>query len=267
MKKYIILVILLSCSIINARLSIDKSFILLDNDKRNDTLQIFNSSSETKYYKIEFIHQKQTESGGYTKIAKKDSKNNADEILIISPKRIIIQPKSSQTVRFQRKNLNNVNNGDYISFVLIQELEDPNKTAVNVESNVKKSKELSISITPLFGVSFPVIIRKGETSFNLNVLSLNPAIVNNKPALSLYVEHKGMHSSRGSFKLTYKGKLIAIASDVNIFASTPQRQVALAIADEDVYAEAKQNKDFIKLEYIDSIDKKFNFTQNISIAK
>ena len=137
--------------------------------KRSQTLNIINQSNKPQTYRVSIEEYTQDENGKYIKV--KSVQNSAQKYLIYSPKQFTLMPGKSQAIRVARKGLGELEDGEYVSHLVVSETfmqqseTEAQKKQNNKTNTTDETKEFSINIHTLFTVSVPVTIYKGK-NFN-----------------------------------------------------------------------------------------------------
>lgn len=226
-----------------------------DSRKRSQTLNIINQSKNPQTYRVSMVEYTQDENGKYHKA--ETVANSAQKYLIYSPKQFTLMPGKVQAIRVARKGLGEAKDGEYVSHLLVSEVEMPhmkktekkkdepkaekkaedgaveaNKEDANKEgaseneqSAENETKEISITIHTLFATSVPVTIYKGDhLSQATEVLSHNVS----GDKLNLVLQRKGNISSRLILKVyNAKGEEIGRAGPVRIYTPNGKRNLTI----------------------------------------
>lgn len=204
-------------------------------------VKLINKSNETVTYRVTLQHLRMNEKGEYQEIdeTKKFDEKFADNLLRFSPRKITLKPNEVQTIRIALNKADTSGNGEYRSHLLFREEPAADfKQANNVEpSKAKDDKKISIVLKPLFGISIPVIVNKGEVSAtgtldNLAVKSDDKD--KSKKFLSIDVQRSGDASLYGNFVVKFKdaaGKEhdAGILNAVSVFAPYAKRNVMIPL--------------------------------------
>lgn len=223
-----------------------------DSRKRSQTLNIINQSKNPQTYRVSMVEYTQDENGKYHKA--ETVSNSAQKYLIYSPKQFTLMPGKVQAIRVARKGLGEAKDGEYVSHLLVSEVEMPhmkktekkkdepkvekkaedgateaNKegTAENEQSAETETKEISITIHTLFATSVPVTIYKGDhLSQATEILSHN--VSGNK--LNLVLQRKGNVSSRLVLKVyDANGDEIGRVGPVRIYTPNGKRNLTIKL--------------------------------------
>ena len=221
-----------------------------DSRKRSQTLNIINKSKNPQTYRVSMIEYTQDENGKYYKA--ETVSNSAQKYLIYSPKQFTLMPGKMQAIRVARKGLGDAKDGEYVSHLLVSEVEMPHMKKIekkkggpkaekkaedgaieankdgaieNEQSAENESKEISITIHTLLAASVPVTIYKGDhLSQVTEVLSHNVS----GDKLNLVLQRKGNISSRLVLKVyDAKGDEIGHSGPVRIYTPNGKRNLTI----------------------------------------
>lgn len=221
-----------------------------DSKKRSQTLNVINQSKEPQTYRVSMIEYTQDENGKYNKV--ETVSNSAQKYLIYSPKQFTLMPGKVQAIRVARKGLGDAKDGEYVSHLLVSEVEMPHIKKIEKKENEPKAekkvedgaadankddatgdeqtvenetKEISISMHMLFATSVPVTIYKG------NHLSQATEVVSHNVSddkLNLVLQRKGNVSSRINLKVyDAKGNEIGHMGPVRIYTPNGKRNLTI----------------------------------------
>jgi hypothetical protein len=113
---------------------------------------------------------------------------------------VVLGPNEAQTVRLQLTRTGNLEQGEYRSHIYFRAVE---KQIALGEEDQNEAEGISINIKTVFGISIPVIIRKGAstTAIELSVLELDRDPEN--PLLSLVINRSGNMSVYGELSVEH----------------------------------------------------------------
>ena len=137
--------------------------------QRVQSVRIINNSTKSQVYRVSLVNYVQGKDGKLTEV-NTDNGPYARKYLVFSPRQFRLKPHEVQTVNVSRRGLNDLKDGEYVSHLKVQE--------VNLGEPTKKEgeeKTVSISLTPLFAVTIPVTIEKGD-----NLVSKTEVVSYNK---------------------------------------------------------------------------------------
>jgi hypothetical protein len=147
----------------------------------------------------------------------------ADPYLRYYPRSVTIAPKKSQIIKMQFVKSGKMASGEYRSHIFFRAV--PKVNPRGDKDVVTDSTPVSAKLTPVFGITIPVIIRVGESTTQVTLSDLSVEIVNDTmPKFKLQFNRSGNFSVYGDMIVTYvpnQGKEIKVASVKGIGVYTP----------------------------------------------
>ena len=189
--------------------------------KRVQTVRVINTSDKEQTYRVSMVNYVQKPDGSLVEVDT-DDKFYARKHLTWSPRQFHLKPREMQTVNIARKSLSNLPDGEYVSHLKVQEvlLGDPNRKR-DVDA-----KTISMTLTPLFAVTIPVTIEKGD-----NLVS-KTEVVNYKKVgadkIEFLLKRLGNKSSRVNLVVeTPKGEQIGRLNEVKVYMTNTQLTITM----------------------------------------
>lgn len=145
--------------------------VVLEGRARSEELILGNTGTGTAVYRIRLIHMAMTEEGGIKEIpdgpegVTPDLQNGMDPAQLIrySPHQVTLEPGQSQVLRVMLRKPAQWAEGEYRIHMLFQAV--PSELAGGKGATPSPTtKGLSIRLTPVIGLSIPIIIRNGQAS-------------------------------------------------------------------------------------------------------
>ena len=141
--------------------------VVFDGNKRSEELNLANIGKDTATYIISFIQIRMKGDGTFEKITTPDPDQNfADKNLRFFPRTVTLAPNEAQTVKVQLTKANDLAPGEYRSHLYFR-ASPPEKPLGDLEPD--KDSAISVRLVPVFGISIPVIIRKGESNITVGI--------------------------------------------------------------------------------------------------
>lgn len=229
-----------------AKLAVTPQYILFDtnNRERVKTVMLSNNSDEEKTYRIKLEHYFHDDKGKVHKIDENKelinkgdyvpnfknmikNLNFADKLFYYGPRKITLGPRETQMVKFQRKPLTGVEDGEYRSYVLFQGIDKPKALTKNI--NLENGK-LAFQIHGLYGISIPLIVRKGNLYSGAEMLNLKKVKTKDGGAALLFdIIREGTKSLRGNVEVYLKDQRIGVASNVAIYLTANKREITIPL--------------------------------------
>lgn len=170
--------------------------VVFEGSKRSEELNLANVGNDTATYFISIIQIRMKEDGAFEKITQPDSGQKfADKNIRFFPRSVTLAPNEAQSVKMQITKSNELQDGEYRSHIYFRAL--PKEKPLG-EKKPFKDSGVSVQLIPIFGISIPVIIRRGENTTNLSLSDLVFSYDKDTiPALTLTINRIGNMSVYG----------------------------------------------------------------------
>ncbi len=146
---------------------------MIENRQRAKSMTIFNRTDKTLVYTFDWERRAQTPEGKLIKLEKGETSPGykpADDMLIYSPRQVVVKPGKSQKIRIMVRRPEGLEDGEYHSHILIKP-EDLESKKLNTE----QEKGMSGTMKVKSYMSIPVFVRQGKTDIDFELT--NGAII------------------------------------------------------------------------------------------
>lgn len=175
--------------------------VVFDGKTQKIILSIANTGTKTATYSVSFVQRMMNEDGSFTIIDTPiEGAPFADPFLRIYPRKVTLEPREGQNIVLQLKRQANMAEGEYRSHLYFRSEE--NYTPLGTESK-STEKTVSVQITPVYGISIPIIIRSGNVSSTVSLKELSLHKIEDKNSLAFDFVRAGNSSVYGDFKVEY----------------------------------------------------------------
>jgi hypothetical protein len=145
--------------------------VVFEGNKRSEELNLANIGKDTATYVISLIQIRMKEDGTFEKITQPDSSQLfADKFLRFFPRSVTLAPNEAQAVKVQLIKTGDLLPGEYRSHLYFRANPVPRPLGEEVVN--KNDSTLAVRMTPIFGISIPVIIRRGVSDATVNISAL-----------------------------------------------------------------------------------------------
>jgi P pilus assembly chaperone PapD len=200
--------------------------IVFDGTKRSMDINLANTGKDTATYAISLIQLRMNEDGSFETITEPDPDERfADRFVRFFPRSVTLGPNEAQVVKIQLIRSNEMVPGEYRSHFYFRAV--PKIEPLGEEEVVKDTTTISVRLTPVFGITIPVIIRAGESSVRVTLTDLALDMVNDTiPKISFVFNRTGNISVYGDLTVDYiskqgKATRVGIANGVAVY--TPNK--------------------------------------------
>ena len=178
--------------------------LVFDGSKRSEVLTIANPGQDTARYVVSLIQYRMTEDGSFEQITEPDSGQRfADPFIRFFPRNVILGPNEAQTVKVQLSKTSQLQEGEYRSHFYFRAVPDEKPLG---EDEAVVDSTITIQLQAIFGITIPVIIRKGESTAKVEITNSSLEMINNDlPVLSLTFEREGNMSVYGNITVEHEG--------------------------------------------------------------
>jgi P pilus assembly chaperone PapD len=208
--------------------------VVFEGTKQKEDLNLTNIGQDTAVYLVSFIHYQMQMDGSFKQLDNVDSlTTRADKFLRIFPRKVVLPPGESQTIRMQFRKPTGMANGEYRSHLYFRA--EKEVTALGMSTAQADTTKMSVSITPVFGISIPVIIRNGNLEYKMSLSDVNLTAVNDTVSnVSFLINRKGDRSSYGNLRVEFvpaSGKAfdVGLANGVGVYTDLESRRFNLSI--------------------------------------
>jgi hypothetical protein len=210
--------------------------VVLDS-RRSAEIVLNNIGARPATYRITLEIKRMTPEGRLETIeveAYTPAERAVQDMVIFSPRRVTLPPNQPQIIRLTARLPEGLPDGEYRGHLLFRAVPDarPAVPDGNVQVN---SGGVAISLVPIYGVTIPVIVRRGELSVTASLS--NPRIgqeESGRPVFQLDIGRQGTRSVYGEVIVSIPGRAepVIVARGVGVYTELSQRTLTLAITPE-----------------------------------
>jgi P pilus assembly chaperone PapD len=198
--------------------------VVFDSKKKIQELNLANTGKDTARYVISIIDIRMKEDGSFEQITEPDSGQYfAGKQLRIFPRSVVLAPNEAQVIKVQVTKSEQLGPGEYRSHIYFRAV--PSKKPLGEDEAADNSKEIAVRLTPVFGISIPVIIRSGASDTKVNISDISVETTDkDAPKLNLKFNRTGNMSVYGDLTINYispNGKTTQVAAVKGIAIYTP----------------------------------------------
>ncbi len=232
--KILLFAFVLSLTSYAHALMVSPGYLLFEGKDKNDKITVTNTGPTAKEYKISFVNYSQNKDGTFTTVTQESANNKfAEPLLFFGPKRLNLKPGESQTIRIQSQHYKpKYVSGEYRSHLLIQEQEPT--LAVGQKKN-ESGEAVSFKIKALYGVTIPVVVRKGNLAASTQMVSVKyKEIVKNNakvPGVFVSLKRTGSQSDRGDIIIYDGDKEVGKLVNISTYLTITDREVFVPLVE------------------------------------
>lgn len=212
----------------NGGIVVSPTIVVFDGRERSVSLTLLNSGTTEQTYRVSMVNRRMLPDGQLVEAETPAAGEGfADRLVRYAPRQVVLPPREPQTLRILLQAPANLPDGEYRSHILLQQI--PDLEAAEAPSE-RRATGLSMTLKAVFGITVPLIVRKGELAAEVAVA--DPEIVklaDGQQGLKLKVQRSGKRSVRGDLAVTLDGKRVGELNSVSVFMSTPYREVVVPL--------------------------------------
>jgi P pilus assembly chaperone PapD len=213
--------------------------IVLDGPRGAEVV-LNNIGSETATYRISLELKRMREDGSLEDIAPEDATPGERamlDMLFYSPRRVTLPPNQPQTIRLGVRAPEGLPDGEYRAHLLFRAVRDP-VPAVQDPAAPAAAGGVSISLTPIYGVTIPIIVRQGSLTATAAIANPRLESRGDEHALRFDLSKQGNRSVYGEVIVERPGAAEPLlqARGIAIYAERDSRTVTIPVSAEQALA-------------------------------
>ncbi|MGA0599177.1 hypothetical protein ACO2Q3_00570 [Caulobacter sp. KR2-114] len=232
-----------------ANLNISPHRIVFDPNTRVSTVLVFNTGDAPASYNIELIDRVMAADGSLISLADAQKApaladavarlKTAREMVTFTPRRVVLAPGESQTIRIRVLRPDGLAPGDYRTHLTVTAVPPQDQGLTADQAAAQSDGSISVRLTALFAISIPLVVRQGpaDVAAALENVRYRPAAGAAAPAgtLSLEIARKGASSLYGdiavrSAKDGPRGKPLGALGGLGVYAEIDRRSVQVPLS-------------------------------------
>src|SRR5688572_1393104 len=202
--------------------------LVLDGRKGAEVI-LNNIGEEPATYRISVEFRRMTPDGGLVDVDQPTAEDKlAEEMIRYAPRRVTLAPHQPQSVRVSARAPQGLPDGEYRVHLLFRAIPPARPVAAKSDEPVKG---LHFALTPVYGVTIPVIVRFGNLSAKAGIANVHLETKDGKPAVALDLSRSGDRSTFGEVRVLKAGVKdpIAIQKAVAVYKEVSSRRVTVPV--------------------------------------
>ena len=206
--------------------------IVLDG-RRGTEVILNNIGNEEATYRITLELRRMNDKGRLDDIEierANDKEKAALDVIRYAPRRVTLPPNQPQSIRIGMQPMDALPDGEYRAHMLFRAI----PKAPAPDTALDAGGGLKIQLTPIYGISIPVILRKGNLQATAALTNVRTGSDNEGPTLDFDLTRKGDKSVFGEIRITKPGvtEPLAIAKGIAVYPEITSRIVSLPLSGE-----------------------------------
>jgi hypothetical protein len=218
------------------------------NGSRGTEIILNNIGDDVATYRISVELRRMTPDGMLHDVTAPDAEEQlAQSMIVYAPRRVTLAPREPQTIRISARAPKDLPDGEYRVHLLFRAVPPP--TPVEAPKDVKG---IAFALTPIYGVTIPVIARFGNLEAKAGIANVKLTQAEGKPAVSLELTRAGERSTFGEVRVMKAGikDPIAVQRGVAIYTEVGQRSLTIPV--DEKYASSAKGR--VTVQYVEPSD-------------
>ncbi len=223
--------------------------IVLDGRKGGEII-LNNIGDEPATYRVSVEFRRMTKDGDLVDVTTPSATDKAAEDMIVyAPRKVTLAPHEPQAIRIAARPPQGLPDGEYRVHMLFRAI--PPATPV-VQADAEKPKGVQFKLTPIYGVTIPLIIRLGNLQASAGITNVQLEKKGDAEAVGLDLTRTGSRSTFGEVRVMKAGfkDPIAVQKGVAVYTEVGQRHVSILVPEASRAAAAGA----VTVEYLETYD-------------
>lgn len=207
--------------------------IVLDGQRGTEVI-LNNVGDEVATYRISLELRRMNEDGRLDDISKEEAnalEQAALKMIRFAPRRVTLPPNQPQAIRIGIRPPTDLPDGEYRAHMLFRAI--PKARPVTASTD-QPTDGLAIALTPIYGITIPIIVRKGRLEATASIANGRIERGEEGPALTFDLARQGESSTFGEIRVTKPGldEPLLVARGVAVYPELEGRTVRFRIPEE-----------------------------------
>lgn len=201
--------------------------IVLDGRKGAEII-LNNIGDEPATYRVSVEFRRMTENGDIVDVTTPSALDkSAEDMIVYAPRKVSLAPHQPQAIRIAARPAQGLPDGEYRVHLLFRAI----PPATPVVQTAEKPKGVQFKLTPVYGVTIPVIVRLGNLQATTGIADVRLEKRDGGDAIGLELTRKGSRSTYGEIRVLKAGvkEPIAIQRGVAVYTEVGKRHVSVPI--------------------------------------
>jgi P pilus assembly chaperone PapD len=202
--------------------------VVLDG-RRGAEIILNNIGDEPATYRISVEFRRMTENGDLVDVTTPtETDKKAEDMVVYAPRKVTLAPHQPQAIRIAARPPQGLPDGEYRVHMLFRAI--PPATPV-VQPSAEQPKGVQFKLTPVYGVTIPVIVRLGSLEATAGIANVHLEKAGGTPLISLDLTRDGSRSTYGEVRVLKAGVKdpIAVQKGVAVYTEIAKRHVSVPI--------------------------------------
>ena len=205
--------------------------IVLDGRKGAEII-LNNIGDEPATYRVSVDFRRMQPDGSLADVAEPSAADKAAEDMIVyAPRRVTLAPHEPQAIRIAARPGQNVADGEYRVHLLFRAIPPATPLVTPAPAPDEGAKGLRFQLTPVYGVTIPVIVRLGNLQASAGIANVRLDKGKDGASVALDLTRSGARSTYGELRVLKAGakQPIAVQKGVAVYTEIGSRHVTLPV--------------------------------------
>lgn len=203
--------------------------VVFEGSKKSLDLNLANTGQDSATFAISLVQIRMKDEGVFETITEPDpGQQFADKNIRFFPRSVTLGPNEAQVVKVQVIKSTELTPGEYRSHFYFRAV--PKAKPLGEIEPVNDTTTISVKLTPVFGITIPVIIRIGDNTTRVTLSDLSFLTVNDTiPRVGMTFNRTGNMSVYGDISVDHistSGKItrVGVANGIAVYTPNPIRR-------------------------------------------
>lgn len=174
--------------------------VIFEENERIKEVSLANTGADTSRYSVSFVQYTMDEEGAMEQISEpEEGQYFADRFLRFFPRSVTLAPGEAQIVRLQLRMPADQADAEYRSHLYFRSKPEEQPEAAEQTADTA----LGIQLIPVYGITIPVIVRKGNLDLSVAVGEIAVNQTDNGVSLKLDILREGQMSTFGDIQVQH----------------------------------------------------------------
>ena len=224
--------------------------IVLDGRKGAEVI-LNNIGEEPATYRVSVEFRRMTKDGGLVDVPEPTADDQkAADMVIYAPRKVVLAPHQPQAIRIRAIPPPGLADGEYRVHLLFRAIPPANPVVQSASAETEKG--VRFQLTPVYGVTIPVIVRLGNLQATAEIQNVHLDHKDGKSLVEMDIARSGKRSTFGEVRVLKPGAKgpIAVQKGVAVYTEIGIRHVAVPV-DEARRADAAGP---VTVQYVETFD-------------
>ncbi|MGB7404627.1 MAG: molecular chaperone [Pacificimonas sp.] len=209
--------------------------ILFEPRERTEEVVLKNTGDKAATYRISLVARRMTPEGGLVEVETlNEAEALAESMIRFAPRRVRLEPDQPQSIRIAARRPADLVDGEHRIHMLFRAVPD----VASVADAPTGSEGMSITLTPIYGVSIPIVVQHGKLVADVDVNGGAHDVVQDRQGVMVSLSRSGNRSIVGDLEVNVPGVEDPVLSRPNvvIYHEVAERRVFIPTAGTDMNA-------------------------------